>query len=635
MMRDFSGTRVAIPVRVMAKGRVRALASVSGALLCLLASPSPARAAGRLLRPAGSSLAPVAARIAVAPSPSSETFWVSLGVSGGPGRFALVVPVAPGSSVDPTLDAWFDALDAATAPRVRPPLGAPACGKTSGGSMESTATTQSGTLGPSKVATFSSVPEVSVFALSEGFAFGSADQSALEASGAVRFVALSYETKTSNATTETVRFALPSAGSEIALGLLEASSHADVTLYTIAPFRARAAGAAELEPDQLMTTWHVLDGKSDYVERRRELLLAGKGASWLTEATGATPLFGWNVLPAGAGSIAPAVKTYLDQAHAEDAGVPPADGCLTAVWDAVAAGKLGAHVGPACAPGLLGTVPADGGAPACDETPGPGEIAAQSLRCGAADDLALAFAGMNPEELRLTRASSVLGSATPAALAVSATKGDSISVLITATDADTTGCVQGNGPSGGAGGSGGGGWYGGNGGGNGYGASDGYEQPAPVVNQEGSSTQVDVSCSAGNNGTSDSCSGDSQSSSGNGDTCGGDSSSGSDSSSSGDTCGGDSSSSSSGDGDTCGGSSSSSSGDGDTCSSSSSGSSGDSCGSSGSSGSGDCSIGRGRRPPIRLSAFTLGLFALAFPLRRLTRKRPLNARAPGRAGKNV
>jgi hypothetical protein len=596
---------------------------IAGALslACLLAPAAPANAAGRVLTPSGSPLRLEAVRAAESRASGWATVWLSFRVAGDKGKFAVVLPVPPGSRIDPSLDAFFDALDHATAPRILPPDAAPACGETEDKSFEDTSAARVPSLAATGVAVLGSVAETQEHAADLGLAFDDADKKALDEIGVgTRFVVLSYQSPSTSAVTESVRITLPSANAPLALGLARSLDFVpDVTIFTIGEGRAAIADVEELEPASIGATWTLLTGKSDYLAERRLLLLEKQGSAWVAETSGSDPLFGWTLLPKAAATVTPAVKRYLDYALADGAVPGPVSNCLTEVLEAVQNGKLGARVSRACADGAL----ADLGAASCSEAPGAGEHPAAALRCEGADDLAFLLSGLLANQARVTRHAGVAGAAAPALANFSVGPGAVQSIGVTASESDASGCVLGNaGSGGGPGSNGGGSGDGGAYGGGAYGGSDDYVGPAEPANDD-PNVAVEVSCWSSTDSGGDSCGGDSSSSSeGDGDTCSGDSSS--DSSSEGDTCSGDSSGDSSADGDTCGGDSGSSGGDGETCSGDGAGDSGgDTCSGSGSSGSssGDCSVTRVKPRRARMSALTLLLCALALPIRRWSRRK--------------
>ena len=219
----------------------------------------------------------------------------------------------------------------------------------------------------------------------------------------------------------------------------------EVLLYVVDAERDRLNGD-EIEPVDVMPTWTVLTAASDY-RSRRQILLDGEHRH-VVEATGTSPLFQWVLLPGGSGTIAPAVHTYFSRAHLAGQTSKKADECLIPVWDARDAGKQGATLARYCAPGSLAVVP--GTPPACDATAGAGQIVAENIACGEADDLAAAFSGQNLSSVRITRmATWVDAKSGTHTLSQAGTK--TVSPVTVAVAADTSGCSVGSGGSGGGG----------------------------------------------------------------------------------------------------------------------------------------------------------------------------------------
>jgi hypothetical protein len=541
--------------------------------------------------------------VAAAFSPHQTTLWTAFRVSGAAQRVAVVLPVAPGSLVDPSSEAWFRALEGATAPRVTAPSGMPECAGGSSNQVEDTADdAPAATLHPIKVALLDTPADLDDFANQNQLALSPADRVALDIPGQ-RLLALLYALPHgASAFTQTLRISEPVelASLPLALSRRSGSDPIPFTLWTIASGRARLSPGKELAPADVKAVWHEFDGNSDYVQRRHDLLSSGAGASYLRESSGNSRLFGWTLLPGAGGSVPPAADGYFGTAaQLGDTTSDPAD-CAQSAAKARVAGTLGMPVARACAPGLLARVPLDGGAdPTCVEQPASGSVDPDTLRCGGADDFVMALSGLRADQADVTRLKGVLGPASPDAASVGLLTPAPSSPRVVASKLDSSGCQYL--PGGGSGGSsswgtGGSGGYSGYSGSGGYGGYGGYG--GSYASGSGGDVNLDMSCSRS---SGDSCSGDSSSSSG--DACSGDSSSSSD----GSTCSGDSSSSS--DGSTCSGDSSSSS-DGATCS-------GDSGGSSG--GSSGCSLSPGRH--AHLSVWTLGLAAIFLPFRRLARRR--------------
>jgi hypothetical protein len=59
---------------------------------------------------------------------NSASLWFSLKLYGGADDVFVVIPAPAGAKVDVSTDAWFEALSAATNPRILPPSNAPTCG---------------------------------------------------------------------------------------------------------------------------------------------------------------------------------------------------------------------------------------------------------------------------------------------------------------------------------------------------------------------------------------------------------------------------------------------------------------------------------------------------------------------------
>jgi hypothetical protein len=70
---------------------------------------------------------PSEVRVAIAASPNRTTLWTSLSFAAFDTTLALVLPVPSGTMVDVSPDAWFDALDQATAPRIYGPTAGTVC----------------------------------------------------------------------------------------------------------------------------------------------------------------------------------------------------------------------------------------------------------------------------------------------------------------------------------------------------------------------------------------------------------------------------------------------------------------------------------------------------------------------------
>ncbi|MEB2310795.1 MAG: DUF2330 domain-containing protein [Sorangiineae bacterium] len=574
-------------------------------LFGLAGAPGRARALGLALSPDGAARV-TELRVALAEGGARRTLWSELTLACERGEVAVLLPVAPGALLDPAGDEWFAALDAATAPRIVPRGVAPAGCATTPRVEVTLAAEPRARLEPRELAEFDSVDEVERWAVARGLALDGAASARLARAG-TRFVGLVYDAPSGGGTTAPVRVVEPALGGGVPLSLAaRPGAPVPVTVFTLTGGARALAPGMTLDASRLGPTWRWRSGSSDYADRSAVALEEAVSALWLEEARSPALLFDLTLLPGAAGATPPVVGGYLQRAAASRA-----TDCAAA---ADAARRLDWRVAEACPAGVLARVRDDAGAePPCVEAVAPGETDPATLRCDGADDLALGLAGSRPNEVVVLRARGLVTASDPMAT-LEPTDTPNHAPIIVAARTDAAGCEPASGTGGASGQDPGGGVTG---------AGQGGGASAPRGERAGGSDQtvqvaLDAGCDWGSSSSSDgsACSGDSSSSSSDGATCSGDSSS---SSSDGSDCSGDSSSSSS-DGATCSGDSSSSSSDGATCSGDSSSGSEDGC-SGGSEGSeGDtCSLSRRRGRP-RASVLLLGLAAVAFPLRRASRR---------------
>jgi hypothetical protein len=340
------------------------------------------------------------------------TRWASLRVHGTATAFAWILPARAGAFVDLASDAWLEALEDASAPRVVPPDASPPCGIAPGVEVEGDATHVATTAPDAVVVAPDGATLVMVLAM-WGFVLPTDVAPAVDAAVAAgnELVALRFTPAASSASdvrTRTVRIteAAPPALSWSLAGLSltgGSASNVDVTAYGIGAARmawGRAGAGSPLAVDPSAILW-LASGGSTYPALRSSLL-EGHPGDWLEETAGhdvlfqSTPVPGGSPVPATAGGYFVRAGTYGD-----------ATGDAAACSAGVAAlATSTATVSAACAPGQLAALaPASG----CQETVGTGEIAPDVLRCGGiSDDLALALSGLAPASAVLTRARSVI-----------------------------------------------------------------------------------------------------------------------------------------------------------------------------------------------------------------------------------
>ena len=607
---------------------------VAAAILGMLAADvGRAEAAGAWLSSAA--LTPTEQRVAIAVGPSRTTLWTSLRFDATGGAMAIIVPAPPGASLDLSSDAWFEALEVATAPRLFPPPGGdPFCPGKSGspnlfqldGPISHTAS-----LTPQEITVLADASALAGWTAQAGFAVSTSLQTALAKLTGARFVAVRFNAPTGAGVTPTLRVAMPSAPPLLPLALTRAGGEdLRVTAWIIGPGRADLIGATEVLVAPSALAWKAKEGDTTY-EDQRASALASDPTRFLVEAAGHPALGQTLSIADGTASVDSVVTTFFERAAAYGDGDFNASPCIAFADNALVST---APVAASCPHAALGVLPP---AAPCTEAPGAGEIDPKKLRCGpGADDLAVALSGLTPASTWVTRQSLVLPAGAPGTdWFLGFTSGPAQSPVLYATSVDASGCPDGGAPQGGttssnasssgffttssgsgiistgvgnpAGGSGAG--VGGS-----SGSGDGSGSVAPAV--------ADAACTcagAGTQAAADACSSDSSSSSGcNSGTSGSDACSGSSSDSS--ACSGSSDSSA------CSGSSSSSACSGSSDSSACSGSSsGSAC-----SGAdfGKCSMTGTHRPRgPRFSILALAAFALLAPLRRRGRKRRGGPRA--------
>lgn len=609
----------------------------------------------------GAKVHAVEQRVAIALGPERTTVWTSLRFEGESGPVGIVIPVPPGAALDTTSDAWFEALEIATAPRVFPPEGVSAAcpGEDEAPSdFHMTGLEEHvASLTPAEIAVLSDPAAVSQWADLNGLDV--APELAFSLSQAVgqRFLVARFNAPGTMAVTPALRVVLPGSEPTLPLALVRAEG-GDLLVTTwvlgagVGSFLG--AGEAKLEGSELL--FNAKTGGSSYADALMTTLTEMGPKSVLLEGAGHEALASNVAIADGTAAIDGVITTFFERAAAYGNGSPETQGCIAKAASALASVT---PVGASCPRADLGVVD---GSDTCVEQPG-GFTDPEALRCGAGtDDLAVALAGLVPAEVWLTRRSMrVPAGATGHDYAIDLAKGQAVTPVLEASGVDLSECNGGAGGSGagGSSGSSGGSSSGSTSGGNTSGSFPTGGSAAPdvyvgtevagcgcagtheTIDWEDSSDETVVDeedeydaydggddCSGGSTDTgSDNCSGDTSAPPS--DDCSGD---GSDSYSGGDDCdsgssgsGDDCDSGSSGGGEDC---DSGSSGGGEDCDSGAgSGSEVDCSGGSGSSG-GECSIaskgrsGGAKRKMPRLSAMTLGMLAFIAPLRRLgTRKR--------------
>ncbi len=633
--------------------------------LALLSSFAPrADAAGAFL--SGGSTAPIEQRVAIAVAPERVTLWTSLRLNTSAGAFGVVVPVPPGASLDHSSDAWFEALEAATAPRIFPPTGvSPYCPGYEGPAdpFQITANLlESPALPPLESVLLDNPAAVSAWAAQRGLTLAPETTSALASMAGMRFFAEHFQAFGGTAMTSTLRVVMPGGKPVLPLTLTHAGAEdLQVTAWLIGPGRGNLQGAQQVTLPSGELHWNAALGTSNFVDLRASTLTSNGADAVLLEATSHTALAENTAIASGKASIPGAMSDFFERASLYGDAEQDPSSCIALAAAALEASSV---VAESCPRADLGVVD---GTDTCKEAPVAGQTDPANLRCGGrSDDLAVALSGLSPSSTWLTRRSMLVPKGgSGLGFAVSFAAGGPVVPVLAASSIDLASCglSSGNGsgstgagtgpgasgagagtsgnPTGGLidygpaydddsdvgcgctsgavepiiidGAGGGAGGYGGYGG---YGGSDDYDD------YDDSSDDCSGDTSDGSeDASSDDCSGDTSdgyedSSS---DDCSGDTSDEYEDSSS-DDCSGDTSEDSSSD--DCSGDTGDGSDGWDDGSSSDETSSDESDSDSASS---ECSIATRRHPPAvrkrgpKLSMLTLGLLAILAPLRRMRR----------------
>jgi Uncharacterized protein conserved in bacteria (DUF2330) len=165
---------------------------LSGCIAAAALTSGRAGAMGAIVTspPGDSSITDV--RVAVSSTGTRTSRWVSLHVHGSATAFAWILPVKSSAFVDLASDAWLEALEDATSPRVVPPDAAPTCG--AGGVETDGDITHAVTTAPDAVATAADEPTLATTLTGWGLPLSADLAPMLDAAAADgdSFVALRY-----------------------------------------------------------------------------------------------------------------------------------------------------------------------------------------------------------------------------------------------------------------------------------------------------------------------------------------------------------------------------------------------------------------------------------------------------------
>jgi hypothetical protein len=424
--------------------RTRSLAAITLSLSAFCLAPH-AHAAGAWV--ANAPLVPVEQRVAIAAGPLRTTTWTSLRFTqAGAGAVAIVVPAPEGTALDLSSDAWFEALESATAPRVFPPIGAdsscPGAPASPGALFEIAGHVEHApSLKVEDVTVLDDAAAVSAWASQGGLSISPALAAALASQGPSRFVALRFQAPEGASVTPTLRLSTPGAPSLLPLALVRAgSSDLTVTTFSIGEGRAKLSGSLDASVASPGLRWDAAKKVSDYLGDRRDALAQGGASAVLLESAGHAALSTSLSIAEGKASIDSLLLAYFERASAYGDASESTSSCLLQAASAVSSSST---VASTCPRAYLGVV--DGGA-ACVESVEAGDIDPSMLRCGGlADDLAVALADLVPSETWLSRQTMLLPAGKSGAdWYLSFVSGEAVSPVRYAASVDLSSCEGGS-----------------------------------------------------------------------------------------------------------------------------------------------------------------------------------------------
>ena len=380
-------------------------------------------------------------RMAFSISTRQTVLWDQVQYSGNPAEFAWVLPVLPGAVIQPSRDAWFAALDAATQPVINGPVNYSSsypqgggCGTALVGCGSSAANPEGaggdslgggsavqvlsqGVVGPYETVTLKSTDPN---ALTRWLTAHSYDIPASIAptldqyvAGGFDFIALRLRPQCGVNAMEPVRIVTPGADPSLPLRMVAAGAGAEVSivLWIIGEGRWTTQNfpAVTLADSQL--TWDYSQSISNYEPLAVSLMGQQHGTSWLTEYAGSVAssvaypsAYGPSAYGSSSTANPPLAQAYyafcggtspnngstvVQPAPCTQASPPEADAAAEAGDDAAAESDAADAAGGG-----------DGGLAGDDAggiTP-PG-----AMDCDAYDDLSVALDGIFPDSVWLTR----------------------------------------------------------------------------------------------------------------------------------------------------------------------------------------------------------------------------------------
>ncbi|MEQ9323508.1 MAG: DUF2330 domain-containing protein [Polyangiaceae bacterium] len=369
--------------------------------------------------------------MALSISGEQTVLWDQVQYAGSPEEFAWVLPVKPGAWLEVANDAWFEALGAGTLTQISPPelacdtlgfgcgaatiplpaAGAFACSAdevgADGGDIppdqepDPVTVVHEGSVGPYETVTLSTdEPDaLPTWLTDNGYAIADDVAPILEdyALEGFDFIALKLAPEQGVQQMKPVRVVMPGAVAALPLRMVAAGTGARtrLTLYVIGEGRWQTANFPAGVISEEWLEWNFDMARSNYSQLLSNALVANGGRTWVTTYARPRALLSPQVNYVTAGPTQYVVDGTWTQTIA-DAYARSAwrNGESDDIANCQAAFQLYAESGDEV------VAPCEEGEPC--SIPG-GFIDAAELKCGLADDLAVALTGMRPRDVWVTR----------------------------------------------------------------------------------------------------------------------------------------------------------------------------------------------------------------------------------------
>jgi hypothetical protein len=279
--------------------RIRGVLGLMAVLGLIAVSERDADACGGCFAPPSETSVVTDHRMAFQISTQQTVLWDQIRYSGDPKEFAWVLPVRPGTVVEPSTDAWFATLEAMTVPKIVGPTpsgggcGFGGCSSASSAKYEDngggvTVVSQS-VVGPYESVTLrSSDPNaLETWLKNAGYAIPQAVQPTIAAyvSEKFDFIALKLRPGQGVRAMRPVRVVFSGSDNSLPLRMVAAGVGAEVaiTLFVIGEGRYQAQNFPNTLVNDNDLVWDYAQNRSNYAEISLAAMAANDGKTWLTE----------------------------------------------------------------------------------------------------------------------------------------------------------------------------------------------------------------------------------------------------------------------------------------------------------------------------------------------------------------